>query len=381
MLISSGFDSGRGDPLGGLDVTPDGYAYMTRRLQSLASGRVVVLLEGGYNLKTIADSAEGVLRTLLGEEIPVKNSVNKFTLQEMQDHMRPSKLGLEHVDNALIVYKQLHEFLVTDEKLVAFEKKIQSNLQKNISDDSDMISGGHAGDFVARGDKMLKKSKKGELLFYQDLLNPSSKFAKENEFLAKLAPKFFGVEEINGEKYIVMENLFDGMEKASIIDAKLGAVTWMPDTPEIKKKLEMEKVARTTSGKIGYRLSGVILKDQKGKVVDKRSKAQLYYDIEVDDLPKIVRSLLKSNDAERENAKALEEFKEFVRKVLDWFENQSTRFFVASSIVFLVDNVAGKWNARFIDFAHVEELPSGKKDEEVIFALKNLMKMLQGVQV
>ncbi len=178
-----------------------------------------------------------------------------------------------------------------------------------------------------------------------------------------------------------MENLFHGMESALIFDAKLGAVTWTSDTPEIKKKLEREKGSRTTSAKVGYRLSGVILKDANGKVVDKRSKSQLYYDIEVDDLPRMFRKLLKSNDKNSENPKALEGFLQFSKELLNWFKTHSTRSFVASSIVFLVDNTTDKWNARFIDFAHVEPLPSGEKDKEVIFALENLVEILDNILI
>ncbi len=101
------------------------------------------LLEGGYNLKTIADSAEAVLRVLLGEEVPVKNSLNRFTLPEMYQHIKPSKLGLTHVEKALEVFKDLHGHLLTDENLLNFQKTILAGLKKNISDDSDMISGGH----------------------------------------------------------------------------------------------------------------------------------------------------------------------------------------------------------------------------------------------
>lgn len=50
MFISAGFDSGRGDPLGGIDVTPDGFAYMTKRLTDICPGRTIIALEGGYNL-------------------------------------------------------------------------------------------------------------------------------------------------------------------------------------------------------------------------------------------------------------------------------------------------------------------------------------------
>jgi len=66
VIVAAGFDSGAGDPLGGCDVTPRGFAQMTAMLNMLAGGRLVVCLEGGYNLDTIATSTEAVARVLLG---------------------------------------------------------------------------------------------------------------------------------------------------------------------------------------------------------------------------------------------------------------------------------------------------------------------------
>uniref|UniRef100_A0A3Q4MIL0 Protein deacetylase HDAC6 n=1 Tax=Neolamprologus brichardi TaxID=32507 RepID=A0A3Q4MIL0_NEOBR len=40
VLVSAGFDAARGDPLGGYNVTPEGYAHLTHMLMSLAGGRV-----------------------------------------------------------------------------------------------------------------------------------------------------------------------------------------------------------------------------------------------------------------------------------------------------------------------------------------------------
>jgi hypothetical protein len=70
VLVSAGFDAARGDPLGGCDLTPAGYAYMTSRLLSLAGGRLVVALEGGYNLTSISRGMEAVLRVMLGQAPP-----------------------------------------------------------------------------------------------------------------------------------------------------------------------------------------------------------------------------------------------------------------------------------------------------------------------
>lgn len=70
VLISAGFDAALGDPLGGCCLTPVGYAHMTHQLLSLAKGKLMLILEGGYNLKSIASSAEACIRIMLGEEPP-----------------------------------------------------------------------------------------------------------------------------------------------------------------------------------------------------------------------------------------------------------------------------------------------------------------------
>jgi len=69
-LVSAGFDAADGDPLGSMRLSPAGYAAMTSRLLSLSKGRVVLALEGGYNLDAISRSAAACLRVLLGEDPP-----------------------------------------------------------------------------------------------------------------------------------------------------------------------------------------------------------------------------------------------------------------------------------------------------------------------
>lgn len=70
VFVSAGFDAADGDDLGECYVTPAGYAHMTNMLCSLANGRVVVALEGGYNLESISNSALAVTRVLLGDPLP-----------------------------------------------------------------------------------------------------------------------------------------------------------------------------------------------------------------------------------------------------------------------------------------------------------------------
>ncbi|XP_068454722.1 histone deacetylase 6 [Clinocottus analis] len=70
VLVSAGFDAARGDPLGGYHVTPEGYAHLTHLLMSLAGGRVLLILEGGYNLTSISDSLAMCTSVLLGDPPP-----------------------------------------------------------------------------------------------------------------------------------------------------------------------------------------------------------------------------------------------------------------------------------------------------------------------
>jgi acetoin utilization deacetylase AcuC-like enzyme len=68
VLISSGFDAHYRDPLGGMRVTEDGFLAMTRRLQRLAdeccAGKIVAALEGGYDLRALAECGRTVIDEL-----------------------------------------------------------------------------------------------------------------------------------------------------------------------------------------------------------------------------------------------------------------------------------------------------------------------------
>ncbi|KAH9506186.1 histone deacetylase [Dermatophagoides farinae] len=67
VLVSSGFDAAECDPLGDYHVSPSAYGHMTHLLCSLANGKIILSLEGGYHLQAIANSAMECIRVLLGE--------------------------------------------------------------------------------------------------------------------------------------------------------------------------------------------------------------------------------------------------------------------------------------------------------------------------
>jgi acetoin utilization deacetylase AcuC-like enzyme len=69
VLISAGFDSRIGDPLGQFLLSDDDFRELTRMMMDLAmqhcDGRLVSILEGGYSLTGLANAAEAHVQTLL----------------------------------------------------------------------------------------------------------------------------------------------------------------------------------------------------------------------------------------------------------------------------------------------------------------------------
>lgn len=68
ILISAGFDSRIGDPLGGFNLTDEDFEQLTLVMCDLAEkysqGRIISVLEGGYNLKGLASAVVAHVRAL-----------------------------------------------------------------------------------------------------------------------------------------------------------------------------------------------------------------------------------------------------------------------------------------------------------------------------
>ncbi|KAG6635583.1 histone deacetylase 5 [Carya illinoinensis] len=80
IIISAGFDAALGDPLGGCRVSPYGYSVMLKKLMSFAQGKIVLALEGGYNLDSIANSALACVEVLL-EDKPIAGSTEAYPFE------------------------------------------------------------------------------------------------------------------------------------------------------------------------------------------------------------------------------------------------------------------------------------------------------------
>jgi acetoin utilization deacetylase AcuC-like enzyme len=69
LVISAGFDAHRRDPLANLQLVEEDFAWATRKLMEIADksaqGRVISVLEGGYDLQGLSQSAAAHVTALM----------------------------------------------------------------------------------------------------------------------------------------------------------------------------------------------------------------------------------------------------------------------------------------------------------------------------
>jgi acetoin utilization deacetylase AcuC-like enzyme len=72
LLVSAGFDAHERDPLAGMRLTTGAFAAMTAELKAIADqhcdGRIVLVVEGGYDLRALVDSLRAVVTVLAAEQ-------------------------------------------------------------------------------------------------------------------------------------------------------------------------------------------------------------------------------------------------------------------------------------------------------------------------
>jgi acetoin utilization deacetylase AcuC-like enzyme len=99
ILVSAGFDILKEDPLGGMNVTPNGFAGLTGSIMEIADaccdGKVIITLEGGYHIQGQTASVKAVLKELSGK---VKTDSNDLL----------ARADMTLVDYAIKPVKKIH---------------------------------------------------------------------------------------------------------------------------------------------------------------------------------------------------------------------------------------------------------------------------------
>jgi acetoin utilization deacetylase AcuC-like enzyme len=108
ILVSAGFDTHYDDPLGGMSVTERGFSRMTQILMEVAEAtaqrKMVMTLEGGYDVVGQSRSVKGVLKELAG-----LSSLDKKDLLEKEEsnYSRIEKVVLQIKDIQRRYWKNL----------------------------------------------------------------------------------------------------------------------------------------------------------------------------------------------------------------------------------------------------------------------------------
>ncbi|XP_037418261.1 histone deacetylase 5-like isoform X2 [Triticum dicoccoides] len=68
VFVSAGYDAGEGETIGGCNVAAKGFGTIVRKLLPLSGGKMVLALEGGYNLVHLPICVSHTIRAILGDE-------------------------------------------------------------------------------------------------------------------------------------------------------------------------------------------------------------------------------------------------------------------------------------------------------------------------
>ncbi|NXX29216.1 HDA10 deacetylase, partial [Nicator chloris] len=116
VIVSSGYDSGIGDPEGQMNATPEVFAHLTHFLMQLANGKLCVILEGGYHLKSLGESVCMTVKTLLGDPVP-----------QITGEMAPCLSAVESIQNVRAAHKPYWKWLAYEGRVSSFKQMLLIN--------------------------------------------------------------------------------------------------------------------------------------------------------------------------------------------------------------------------------------------------------------
>ncbi|KAL3989896.1 Histone deacetylase domain family protein [Acanthocheilonema viteae] len=127
IIVSAGFDAayGHSQALGGYNLSPQLFGYFTRQLMNYAGGRVVLALEGGYDLQTISDSAEECVKALCGESPETTGKLSDEALNAF-----PKQSAQETIQKVIAIHKKHWPSLTAAQGIGSSELQWQAVAQK-----------------------------------------------------------------------------------------------------------------------------------------------------------------------------------------------------------------------------------------------------------
>lgn len=142
IIVSAGFDAADGDLIGQCHVSPAGYGHMTHMLKAVAKGKLSVILEGGYSLDAISDSALGVAKVLIGEppEATISSQPRLETLEVVNEVIRTQSKYWKCMKpgNSAHVFEDVYD--LSTENLLSFAEPIRAYQAQQLFSNHSFIS-------------------------------------------------------------------------------------------------------------------------------------------------------------------------------------------------------------------------------------------------
>ncbi|PKA56926.1 Inositol polyphosphate multikinase beta [Apostasia shenzhenica] len=187
--------------------------------------------------------------------------------------------------------------------------------------------------------------------------------------------------------HLVLDDLFTGLRHPSVIDLKIGARTWFPSASDDYFRKCLDKDRKTTSALLGFRVSGVQIRDY-GGILWRPSHANVHQ-FTASDVRRTLRRFVSSNptsDCEPDCAFASAVYggsEGVLAQLLElkaWFEDQTLFHFYSTSVLVAYDNCdhgqsQGRPRVRLVDFAHVLE-GDGVIDHNFLGGICSLIKFI-----
>ncbi|XP_051157259.1 histone deacetylase 6-like [Leptopilina boulardi] len=137
ILVSAGFDACVGDPIGKCNVSPELYGHLTHWLSALANGRIILILEGGYNVNSISYAMSICNKALLGDPLISMPSLQTLRSSAVTSIMDVLKIQRKYWPNLKYQICLPAENIFSDS---SFQEKLISSSQNDQNVNSDIFN-------------------------------------------------------------------------------------------------------------------------------------------------------------------------------------------------------------------------------------------------
>jgi acetoin utilization deacetylase AcuC-like enzyme len=387
IIISAGFDAARNDPIGLCDVSPTFFGKLTDRVLNWAEaspdcqGRLLLALEGGYDLSNIAHASEACIRSLL--KLPAAPEEELLSDRTVATTVRSTQPGVPRAHVVSVCHRVtslLASAGVDVPVSVTKLKKLKMAYSPQIApiDIRPLVTsgGGHKGSIsrsLVHPDCIKKETTIAEAIFYlsmnasipveyddeDDKATSALKTLLKVEGAVVLRPWMAGCRHIRvlkgGQRAeLLLDDITHGMEHPCVFDIKMGETYANPNDPLARKQAMEEKALTCSAAEYGFRLTACQAVDLKlEKLHAKRMITDAHF----------INTFRRFATYHFESDIICKRVSEICTELMVVFEAQSSFWFVSSSLLIAYDASCPTAlpRVKIVDFAHAHPLGAVKR--------------------